>query len=499
MSSLYGSAGMAGVVNIVTKQAGKSWRTSVDLMAGKIDKGEDGNEHKVGLITSGPIGDAVGLRLALETSEVEATPDKDGDEGVEIEGKEIDSISAGLFYDINSDHRLTLDLDHANEDRLREEPYYDIEKHQYAIGYQGEVAGASIDAKVYESYSDNYYVGSSLPYHHDLTDRVVSLDVVNNLSESNQLIAGVEHRKEAYKKDYDSPTGTDFEADVGYTSFFVQDDFGLLDDRFGITLGARYDDHENFGGELSPKVYFEYEVNESHRIGLGYGHGFKAPTVTQNSDDYVATHGSRRTFYGNSDLNPETSDNYELVWEFDDGSNQVRAALFYNDITDLIDSTLIGGSGVSGDPYIYQYTNINEAKTQGLELEFSRPLAQSLFLAFNLTRMQTEDGEYDGKALKQRPELFGNLSLTHHYRPWKLQSTLNLEYIGDQFMQVNEEAPVSGYSLVDLTFTKAVNKFLELRGGVSNIGDIRLADKSDNYDTEEERGRFYFVGMRLNF
>jgi outer membrane receptor for ferrienterochelin and colicins len=498
MSSLYGSAGMAGVINIITKKAGKAWHSSVDLIVGTIDEGEGGDEYRASLSTSGPIGDAAGLRLVLETSDVEVTPDKDGVEDTEIEGKEIDSVSAGLFYDITDDHRVRFDLDRSNEDRIRDIPYYEIEKHQYALGYQGQLAGVEIDAKAYESYSENYLVDSRAPYRHYLTDQVFSVDLVKDLTPSNQLIAGIEYRKEDYEKEYDSPTQTGFMDDVDSTSLFVQDDIGLMEDQLGITLGARYDDHERFGGEFSPKLYLEYKVNPDQRIGFGYGHAFKAPTLTQNSDSYVAYHGTTRVFNGNSELKPETSDSYELVWEYDDGDNQLRSALFHNDITDLIDSTRLSGSGDSSDPYIYQYTNIHEAVTQGLELEFSRALTDSLFLAVNLTRMCTEDGEYDGKALKRRPELFGNLNLSHHYDPWGLYTTLNWEYIGKQYMQPDEEDQVPSYSLLDLTFSKEFSKLLELRGGIANIADTRLADKSDNFDQEEERGRFYFVGLRLS-
>lgn len=500
MSSLYGSAGMAGVVNIVTKKAGNKWRSSADLFVGDIEDGDGGNERKVTLTTAGPLGDAMGIRFALEKSDVGVTFDKDtGFPATEMEGNEIEAFSTNVYVDVAPGHRLSFDYDRSSEDRFRDDPYYELQKHLAGLTYQGEIGGTSIDAKLYETYSDNYYVDSSSPYHHYLTDTVFSIDTVTEINESNQLIAGIEYRKEDYNKDYDNPARTDFAESVRYASIFVQDAISLMDDRLGITLGLRYDDHENFGGELSPKAYLDYEVNDDNRIGFGYGHGFKAPTVTQNADSYTATHGPTLTFIGNSSLKPETSDSYELVWEYDNGTSRARAAYFYNDITDLIDSSYVSGAGVFGDPRIFQYSNVHEAITQGVEFEFSRPVTDSLDVSFNVTAMDTEDGEYNGKALKQRPELFGNLALTHNFAPWDLQTTLNWEYVGEQFMDVDETDPVDGYSLVDLTFLKPVNDHLELRAGVTNIGDLRLADESPNFAQAEERGRFYFVGARATF
>lgn len=499
MSSLYGSAGMAGVVNIVTKQASDAWYSSIDASVGTIDQGEGGDEYRVGFSTAGPLSQALGVKLSVETSEIEATPDKDGGDDTELEGNDIDAISTGLTYSFTPDHRLSLNVDQSREDRLLDEPYYEIERQLYALEYQGKIAGAKVDVKAYESASDNLYLSSSAPYYHYLTDRIYSVDIVKALSSTNQLIAGFEHRNEEYEKDYEDPERSDFNDGIHYWSLFAQDDISLLEGRLGVVLGLRYDNHERFGDELSPKVYVDYGLTPSNRLGFGYGHGFKAPTLTQSSDDYLARPHSRTQFIGNSDLKPETSNSYELTWKYDDGEMRAGAALFYNDITDLIDSTLIRGSGTSSDPSIYQYSNIHEAKTMGIELEIARPLSKSLDFAVNLTGLRTEDGEYDGKALTKRPELFGNLRLTHHYAPWNLRTTLNWEYIGEQYMAPDEEDPVPGYSLVDLTFLLALNKRLELRAGVTNIGDVRLADKSENFADAEERGRFYFAGVNLTF
>ncbi|MGD2117233.1 MAG: TonB-dependent receptor [Chromatiales bacterium] len=500
MSSLYGSAGMAGVINVVTKQAGKSWRSAIDVYYGEIDKGDGGEETKVSFTTSGPLAEHVGLRLAVEASDTEVTPDKDGDPAeVEVEGQEIEAISVGLNFEISPQHRLSVDVDESREDRLLLNPYYDIARHLYALGYKGEVAGMSVDAKLYESYTDSYYVASSSPYYHYLTDTVFSVDVVKQLNDMNRVVVGGEVRNEKYDKDYDSPSKTDFKDEIDYFSLFAQDDISLLDDRLGVTAGLRYDDHDRFGDELSPKLYLDYQLNDLHSIAAGYGHGFKAPTVTQASDTYSVSHGPTTRYIGNSSLQPETSDSYEVSWTYDSGRTRTRTTLFYNDIENLIDSTKIGGTGTVIDPNIFQYSNVHTASTRGLEFEVSHPLSRNLDFSANYTFMRTEDGENNNKELRNRPRHFGNVQLRHHYGPWDLDTIFNWEYIGTQYMGTGETDPVPAYSLLDLTFVKAVTKSLEVRTGITNITDVRLDDESPNFDEEEERGRFYFVGLRKTF
>ncbi|VAX11183.1 hypothetical protein MNBD_GAMMA26-2677, partial [hydrothermal vent metagenome] len=342
-----------------------------------------------------------------------------------------------------------------------------------------------------------------------LTDTVFTIDVVKPLSKTNQLIVGAEVREEEYNKNYDDPTRTDFKGEADYISMFVQNDLSFMDDRLGVTLGLRYDDHDKFGDELSPKVYLDYEINDNHRISAGYGHGFKAPTVTESSDDYqshvpfgcnpfpVCT---GHSFIGNSSLQPEILDSYELSWEYQSGGTRTRAALFYNDIEDLIIARDTGATEFIF-PFTYeirQYTNVSTAITQGLELEFDHPITDTLDFAANYTYLDTEDGDNDDKQLPYRSHHSGNVQLTHSYAPWGLTTALNWEYIGSQYMGDAETEKVPDYSLVDLTVLKDLTKNVELRLGVTNIGDTRLKEKDDDFDSEE-RGRFYFVGGRITF
>ncbi|NVK20359.1 MAG: TonB-dependent receptor [Methylocystaceae bacterium] len=492
MSSLYGSAGMAGVVNVVTRKAGKEFSATVDAFYGDETDANGGQERRYSASLAGPISDQLKFRIGAETGEVKATADKDqGWPTLEMEGSRAHNFTTNLSYGITENHQVSIDYNQGYDKRFRDDPYYEIKNNLGGVGYKGTISDIELDAKVYRTHSANKFVDSGNPYTHNLTDWIYSVDAVTDLNENNRLIGGLEHRSEEYRKEYDRPSSSDFSDRVHYNSLFLQNETSMVEDTLTVTLGLRYDHHENFSGELSPKAYISYDLNDDHTVGFGYGHGFKAPSITEGSDAYNSvSHGS--TYLGNSDLKPETSDNFELNWAYNNGTAQLRTGAFYNNIKNLINTKDITGT-------TKQYSNVSTAKTMGLEFEASYPLLESLDASFNMTAMKTEDGDNDGKELSQRPKLFGNLGLTHTYAPWDLRSTFNVEYVGRQYMAEGEEESVPGYSLVDLTFVKPLNETFEARFGMTNIFDTRLASKDADFGAQEERGRFVFVGLRASF
>ena len=81
-----------------------------------------------------------------------------------------------------------------------------------------------------------------------------------------------------------------------------------------------------------------------------------------------------------------------------------------------------------------------------------------------------------------------------------LSASLRVRYIADQVLWNDndelEHAP--DYSLWHFSVRKAFLKYFEIQVGVDNIGDVRLANKSDLFNYEEQ-GRFYYANLRTSF
>lgn len=126
---------------------------------------------------------------------------------------------------------------------------------------------------------------------------------------------------------------------------FVQHQFNT--DTFATELGWRHDDNEQFGHENTFNAALSVPLDQHQQIIASYGEGFRAPTF---NDLYTA-------FGANPNLQPETSQSYELQWRGQWDTNLLQASAYRTDIDDLI---LL-------DPF-YVAQNISRARINGLEL-----------------------------------------------------------------------------------------------------------------------------------
>jgi outer membrane receptor for ferrienterochelin and colicins len=304
----------------------------------------------------------------------------------------------------------------------------------------------------------------------------------------NLLTLGGELRDETLK----SPTIDKGEDDATHSALFLQDEIELFD-RLMLTLGFRWDHHEFFGSETSPRIYAVYKATDNLTFKGGYGQAFNAPTIKQVSAGYKAMTGPH-TFYGNPDVDAETSDNYEVGAEYVTGRFYAKAFFFDIEIADMIEWRKLDPACRYPDRCEYIADNIEEARTRGVETEIGVDLSYGFNISANYTYLDAKDTENDER-LEGRPRHSANGKLKYVYEPWRLSANLRFDYVGSQIL--NEEE-VPSYTLWHFAVRKKFLDNFELKLGVDNIGDERLADKSDAFDYEE-RGRFFYGGLRMFF
>ncbi|KVW46028.1 TonB-dependent hemoglobin/transferrin/lactoferrin family receptor [Burkholderia ubonensis] len=174
--------------------------------------------------------------------------------------------------------------------------------------------------------------------------------------------------------------------DTDYTLLgaFVQDQIGY--GRLLVTPGLRFDAYRLspsandplFTGkavstsarELSPRIAVLYEITPALIPYAQYAHGFRTPTPDQvNSSFSNPVFGY--TSIGNPNLKPETSDTFEvgLRGKAGTGYGVVRysAAAFTGRYRNFISRTTIAGSGRPNDPFVFQYVNFADTSIHGLE------------------------------------------------------------------------------------------------------------------------------------
>lgn len=215
-----------------------------------------------------------------------------------------------------------------------------------------------------------------------------------------------------------------------------------------ITLGLRRDDHNLFGGHLSPRAYAVYDLSSSLVLKGGVSTGYKTPKTTDLYDGITGFGGQGTTpWAGNPELEPETSVNSEiaLYWNSADGDHNANITVFHNDFEDKIERAEVSQSctetggvrpcvnlgeyySVIGVGNVNQYINVDKAQIRGLELAGKLRLAAPLSLRANYTYTDSErkSGDEAGLPLTQAAKHMYNATLD-----WTVSGQLSLQLIGE--------------------------------------------------------------------
>ena len=504
LSALYGSEALGGVVNIITKAVPEEWGGSVRAQYGIADGGNGGDEMNLGSYVSGPLSDNIGVMVSVNYTDLEKRALKEDPTISEQEGKDILSFFGRLTVKLSEEHRLDFDASIVNEERARDtrsrsgilhESYYDLDRVQYGVGYKGDFENFNVELKGYHSSieqvnrTDNVAVAATSPQ--KLSDTAVDGHVTFGLGEMNVITAGGEYRDEKFEH----PVLTTGSATITHKALFVQDELSISED-FMITAGVRYDDHELFGSEISPRAFVVFHASDSITLKGGYGHGFKAPTIKQISPEYqfIGFH----SFYGNADVNPESSDNFELSVAYEDETFNVKITGFYNKIDDMIVSKCITNCMV---PFgkVFSYFNVDEAETKGIESEFKARITDRFTFNFNHVYLKAEDTN-TGLELEYRPNHTVNARIDFNNDEWGIASAVRLQYTGSQaiYDSVLNKTKLPAYSMWHFDISKMITETIKVTANVENIGNVRLLEKSDDFGFSE-RGRVFFLGVNAKF
>jgi outer membrane receptor for ferrienterochelin and colicins len=326
------------------------------------------------------------------------------------------------------------------------------------------------------------------------------------------------------------------------SAVFVEDHWGLTDELVA-TLGLRYDHHNIFGGNASPRVYLTWQANEWWALKGGVSTGYKTPRPDQLFPGIVGFGGQGVSpMVGTPDLQPETSRNTEIAVYFDNlkGFN-ANATFFYNDFSDKIasadrvsncydandvkylsgDCVDIGpGWAVLGYNDFSQNTNIDKVATSGLELAARYALAENWAVKANYTLTDSEQrsGEDRGLPLVNTPRDMFNGSLE-----WQAATDLSLSLVAEVRSKRYRGATTStttgertlnyykAYELYHLRARYTVNDNLSFGAAINNLLDDDLSsitytlnDDQNGYNRQPdynttEKARSFWLSANISF
>jgi outer membrane receptor for ferrienterochelin and colicins len=312
------------------------------------------------------------------------------------------------------------------------------------------------------------------------------------IGSSQQLQGGLEYWRDEYSGINRLRNDSGEEASIG--TMWLQHRL-TIGGRVTTTLGLRTDHHSEFGDALSPKIAANARLGGGVSARASYGRGFRAPDIGQLYYRFLNP-SSIYQVIGNMNLQPEYANSLQIGGEFATAARRARFGVnvFRNDVEDLIESVSLGfaatpaqvteimtreGLDMSFRPVagrlLLTYKNINNAVTEGVELDGEVAVTRALSLAGAYTYLDARDDVTDLR-LTGRSEHQGMVRAT-----WRAQFgfTANLRgsfasewvaaraTVGGQ--PVDTMAP--GYAIWDAYASQRIVRGLNAFVAVDNLAD----------------------------
>lgn len=286
----------------------------------------------------------------------------------------------------------------------------------------------------------------------------------------------------------------------------------FLDNRLVADVGLRYDWYDvevvtpagrnESDNRLTPSVGLAWLMGDALKLRGRYAEGFVMPSADQLAADYW-NWGIRTV--GNPDLEPEKSKTYEGGVDYSANGFAGSLTYFSTDFEDKITNYILADGSSS-------WVNLGSATIDGFEVELSHDLGQSLQLPLeirpflNLTWLTTHEDDATGEDLLYISDTNYSAGLVvSDGDAWFCR--LNVAYTGSQPVQDWESGiypvPVvelDSFVVTDITasyrvFESGTYGNWTIRGEVKNVFDEDYAYVLGN----PMPGRTFFTGLRVEY
>lgn len=480
-STLYGSDAIGGVVNIITKKVSNEWTGAVTLEGTLLPNSSDfGNQRSVDAYVTGPlIPNLLGIQLRGRKAERDqSNVIRSDDEGTETEltqgqnptKSDLENIGVRLTLTPTDQHDISAEYEQTDQ-------WYDNSKGQ--LGTLGANGGydksqeynrekmilshtwrsniGTLESSLANTQTET--VGRLIPARAQnmsqaITPRLLeSEDTIFDTKFTTNYINGHNITLGGQWWDASIRDGLRVQKEVSFEQLglFAEDTWSL-NDSLALTLGLRYDNHDTFGDFWTPRAYLVWNANENWTFKGGYSEGYKAPRLERLTNGIYNVGGQgRNPLFGNPNLKPETSKNFEFGTSFTNNKNfDYNITAFYSQIEDKIvsgntefscntNTTSTSGSNWSkadcekymasiGTPWVMGYhpttgkadswnvtrpTNAEDAEVYGVETGLNWEFYPAWNFGINYTWTETEitDSKLGNPPLNDTPEHMVNASL----------------------------------------------------------------------------------------
>jgi len=480
-SAVYGSDAIGGVVNIITTRNEPGTEVSAGWGSNGYQNYNISTQQQLGnntwITLLGDYAYTYGFDVvAYGSTGMQAQPDNDGFLSKTLYGALEHNFTdawSGFVRGYGYDNRTNYDVFYSPDSPLIDTRKLYNQSWDTGLRYNGELIKSQLIASYSHSRDYNY------DPHYGRYDSSATLDEMKQYTVqwANNIIVG--HGNIGAGIDWQKQSTTPGTAYInnGYdrynTGIYLTGLQQVSD--FTFEVAARSDDNSQFGRHGTWQTSAGWEFIEGYRFIASYGTSYKAPNL-----------GQLYGFYGNPNLAPEKSKQWEGAFEGLTAGVNWRISGYRNDITDLI----------AYDDYIQKAYNEGKVHIKGIEATANfdtGPLTHSVSYGYVDTRNAITD-----KPLLRRPK---------HQVKYQLDGQLydfdwgiTYQYLGARYDQNYSSYPyqsvkMGGVSLWDITVAYPITSHLTVRGKIVNLFD-------KDYETAfgyQMAGREYLLSVCYNF
>lgn len=495
-ASLYGSDAIGGVIQIFTRQGGKTPRTVVE-----VGLGSDGTRAASASV-SGSAGDTrYSLGLAHNQTDgvnVSSSPTNSG-YYPDSDGYRNTSVSAAISHKINEANEIGTNLLLAKARNQRDgyvnDAFWNAAAQEY--DYRGESRQASASLWSRHALTDIWTTRLLAGYSMDDSDDFTPVSDTD-LSDSKASYT-TRQVQLGWQNDIRVGPGT---ATLGMETLEQRiassEDYPVKQRRINSLLGGylvklgdwnlqanvRNDDNSQFGNHTSGQAGASWQFLPAWQAGGNIGTGFRAPSF---NDLYFPDDGYGNK--GNPNLQPEKSLNREVFVRYRQDGLQAGLTLFRNRVSNLIEWAPVDPNDTWGP---WQPSNVGRAMLRGASLQASWQ-GEVFSFGGNYDWLDARDisgGDNDGKQLTYRARQSGALHAGVKLGDWQLRSELKL--VGKRYTNTTNTERVAGYGLVNLAANWQFVRDWQLNARLNNVLDKDYVSVKDY----AMPGRNVYVGLR---
>ena len=485
-SSLYGSEAIGGVIQIFTRKGGKEGFTpsfsigggsygTFNGSAGLSGRSKRGwfNMNISGKNTNG-FNSCSGKPYPNGAGCFTNEPDRDGYQNVAGSFRAGYLFKNGLDIETNfmrSSGKVNYDGKYSNKSELVQQVFGGKARYSPFEFWKVTLAGG----RSRENSKDFLGQGKNFKSRFDSRRDTITLQNDFTLNKSHLLTVGADYKNDTVSssEDFEVTSRNNLGAFAQHQATAFKQD---------LELSIRYDENEQFGGNVTGGAGWGYTVTEWLRFTANVGTAFKAPTF--NELYYPGG-------YSNANLRPEESVSYEFGTSGKIKQTNWALNIYETQIHDLI------ANDASWVPQ-----NINKVRIRGFEGMISTRI-KKWQINTNLTLLDAQNkssGTNRGNILPRRAKESFRFDVNRKFDKFKLFGlSFNKYTIGTQLLVVGQRyddlantRKLDSYVKLDIRGEYALNQNWRLQGRIENISNERYETAS----FYNQPGRNFFITLR---